>query len=475
MLDSLTTGIKDVNKDKLVEVEYFQLLQGESPLKEWDKRDITVQRTTRDLYLKDLRELYDFVKHYDEFLKSQVNKVIQKYIENKLLLSDIIISSNFLNKYDEIKELKNKEDKLRNIKKILTKDNLQNHLKSFPFKDLEQYVGSNTDVSAIKTKFALLESYKQNSNDLSAILQELNTTRDTLMEHYNKIHKLGMGDQGLCPLCGHDWINYEELLSSVQSKRDAFQNYYDDSSNKYEQELNFLFVEHLDPIVDWIDGYLKQSKNIINRDFYDQLTISIKRKQSTSKFMDWCLEKDFDITEFINQKSEFVSDLEEKIEDLQNFILSKKQPVKPGYTEFDEKASAFESIYQELFQGHEEQVRKITLENIVSKADYINYQYYHKGSKTIELLDNEIGDLKTKLENVNSSITKIKEIIEIYKQRISQHWQKILRDVEVPFIFIVAKYFKIIREDWVCSLKKAREMELKALNSFLILVVIMML
>ncbi|ALC84843.1 hypothetical protein AM499_02700 [Bacillus sp. FJAT-22090] len=438
LLDTLTKGIKDVQKEELVEVNYFRLLQGDSPLKEWDKKEITVQKDTKDLYIKDLRQLYDFVQHFDEFLKSQVNRVIQNYIENKILLRDTIVSSNFLSKYDEIKELKNKEKKLRNIKKILTKDNLQNHIKSFPFKDLEQVVESNVDVNAIKGKLELLESYKQNSTNLSSIIQELNITRDKLMEHFNKTHQFGIGDQE-CPLCGHDWVNYEKLLLSVQSKREAFQRYYDDSSNKFEQELNSLFIEHLDSINLWIDEYVNESKNIINDDFYEQLTKSINRKQSTIKFTEWCSENNIDITIFANSKLNFVDDLEEKLEGLEKYLLKQKQPVKPGYTEFDEKSLAFDSLYQELFQGDEEQIRKITLENIINKANYINYQYYHRNSESITKLTSEIDELKTRLETVKLGITKIRRIIEIYNQRIRQHWQKILLDVEVPFYIYSGK------------------------------------
>lgn len=438
MLDALTIGIKDFNTNGLVEVNYFQLLKGEIPLREWDKQDIPVQKNTKDLYLKDLRQLYDFVNNFDEFLKSQKNKVIQKYVDNKLLLNDTIISFNFLNKYQKIKELVNKETKLANLKKVLTKDNLQKILKSFPFKDIE-LVEINIDVNAIEEKLKLLQNYKQNANELSTILQELNATRDKLMEHFDKVRSLEISSHESCPLCGHDWITFEKLLTSVQTKRNTFQKFYDESSNKYEQEINTLFIEHLEPIIEWIDNYFKDSSNTINMDFYNQLMASVNRKQNTLKFIEWCLEKNINLTEFCNQKMEFVFDLEEKTIELENLLLSKKQSVKEGYTEFDEKYTEFDLLYQELFQGDQVQVRSITLERIKSKADYINYQYYHKSSETIELLKSEITELNNKLGNVQTGSQKLKRIIEIYKYRISQHWQRILRDVEIPFYIFSGK------------------------------------
>lgn len=438
-LETLTLGIKNVDEKNLVQVEYFQLLKGDLPLKEWDKRDISVQMTTKELYLNDLRQLYDFVKNFVEFLKAQTNKEIQKYVENTQLLSDTIVSFNFLNEYESIKELKKKEKKLRTLKSVLTRDNLQKHIESFPHTDLEQFVDLEFDLEVIKDKFKLLKDYKQNANDLSSILQELNTTRDKLVQHFKKINHYELGKQENCPLCGHDWGSYHELLASIKSKRDAFQKHYDTSASKYEKELNLLFVEHLDPINNWINGYLGESNNIIDEAFFEQLKESIKRIQNTRQFIEWCSKESIDITAFTNQNKKFVSNLEEKKEELANFILGKKQHVKQGYSEFDEKSLVFDSLYQELFQGIEEEVRNIRLSDIESKAKYINYQYYHRSSESINKLNQDITKLESKLGNIEKGITKIKRITEIYNQKISHHWQHILRDIEIPFYIYSGK------------------------------------
>ncbi|MFV5911895.1 AAA family ATPase [Bacillus cereus] len=437
-LITLTNGIQSIEVDKLVKEEYFQLLQGVSPLQEWDRDNLIVNETTRDLYIRDLRNLYDFVKHFDEFLKARENEVIQKYAQNGKLLNNAIISANFLDDIEKLKEVKQKEKKISKLKQCLNKENLQTQINKFPWKDLETLVELDIDIKAIQAKFGLLEVYKKSANDLSVILQELNSTRDTLMEHFNKINHLGFEEKESCPLCGQDWESYELLIKSVQLKREAFQEHYDLSSKKYEDEFNLLYTIYLDPILLWIDNYLGNADNIVDEEFFNQLTSSIKHKQATEVFIEWCRENDLDIKEF-NNEMEYVIDLEERKEKLAALLINKKHKIKIGYSESEDKYSSFVSIFSNLFEEEEECVRSIELEKITKKANYIKYQYYHNSSEAIRQLKEEIRQLMMRLHKIKSGIEKIKEGIKIYRTQISSHWTRIMRDIEIPFYIYSGK------------------------------------
>ncbi|MED2013676.1 AAA family ATPase [Bacillus wiedmannii] len=437
-LTTLTTGIQSVQVDKLVKEEYFQLLQGSLPLQEWDKNNVIVNEKTRDLYLRDLRNLYNFVKHFDEFLKARENEVIQRYAQNDKLLNNTIISANFLDDIEKLKELKQKERKISKLKQCLNKENLQKQMNKFPWKDLETLVELDIDIKAIQLKFELLVDYKKSANDLSVILQELNSTRDTLMEHFNKINHLGFEGEESCPLCGKDWKSYELLIKNVQLKREAFQKHYDLSSKKYEDELNLLYTNYLDPILQWIDNYLSNTDNIVDEEFFNQLTSSIKHKQATEVFIEWCRKNGLDIKGF-NNKMEYVTDLEERKEKLIALLINKKHKIKSGYSESEEKYSSFVSIFLNLFEEEEERVRSLELEQIVKKANYIKYQYYHNSSEAIRQLEEEIRQLKMRLTNIKLGIEKIKEAIQIYVKQISSHWKRIMRDIEIPFYIYSGK------------------------------------
>ncbi|MGE1163662.1 AAA family ATPase [Peribacillus simplex] len=439
MLGVLRSGLQDMDESKHIQVEYFQLIQGLSTLREWDKKDISVQKEARDRYLIDLQQLKDFVKNFDEFLKAQSNKVIQKNAENKKLLYDTIICVNFLDQYEELKEMNSKEKNLRSIKSKMTKENIRMNLNSFPLQDIETLIEKDVDFKAIQEKLQLLKEYKNNANDLSSILQELNTTRDTLLEHFEKLNHLSLENNESCPLCGHDWKSYEQLIQNVQSKREAFRKYYDVSSEKFENELNSLFADHLEPIRNWINEYLMDNKKSIDQTFFEQLTESYKRKQTIIGFIEWCRNNHIDINTFLNRDQKAVTNLEAKGEELADFLMSKKHLVKEGHTEFDENLSKLESLFQDLFESNEKRVRLMTLDQIERKIDYINYQYYHRSSKSIKQLANEVIQLQTRLQHVEIGIEKIKNIVKIYTHRIGQHWKKIMRDIEIPFYIYSGK------------------------------------
>ncbi|MEH7460488.1 hypothetical protein V7183_25805, partial [Bacillus sp. JJ1127] len=59
---NLTTGILDVDKEKLTQVEYSQLLSNNLEIKEWDKKDISIQKETRNRFLQELRDIYKLVR-----------------------------------------------------------------------------------------------------------------------------------------------------------------------------------------------------------------------------------------------------------------------------------------------------------------------------------------------------------------------------------------------------------------------------
>ncbi|MEH7238089.1 ATP-binding protein [Bacillus sp. JJ1562] len=439
LLNGLTLGLQNMDTSKLVEVGYFQLLPDLPEPKEWDKQVVSVQQDTRNLFLNELRQLYDFRKHFDEFLKAQLNKSLQSRAENVPLLQDTIIVANFLNIFGEIKVKKDKEKKLRTFRTLLTKEQVNKNFTSLPLKDLKKWIDQEVDIKAITEKISVLTGYKNNASELSAIVQEINSTRETLTLHFAKVNIYTTEDGSTCPLCGQDWKTHNKLVESIELKGEQFRKYYDLSINKFENEFNLFYIQYIEPIINWIDKYLIDERNIVDENFYNQLKESYKRKQNVQTFMEWCQLNSMDIQTFLNRKQKCVQDVESKVEEFSVFLINKKHIVKNGYTEFDERTNRFESIFQDLFDSSEEQVWDITLEQIHQKAQYIDFQYYHRSSETIKNLEIEISQLNIRLKKVESGIGKLKEIIKIYDQRIGQHWQRIMRDIEIPFYIYSGK------------------------------------
>jgi exonuclease SbcC len=272
-LQTLNDGIKNISQKELVQQEYFQLIDI-SPVRVWDKKDLILKDpSTRELYLQDLDLIHDFVSNFDEYIKANTNYQIDEYAKNTGLLADIIISSNFIVNYDQIKEKKSKENKISQLLKLLTKENIHKQTIRFPWDNFENIIDKKFDLKTIKQKIVLLNEYKESANEVSSLLQEINHTRDSLIEHFEKASHSKLSERDECPLCGYNWGSYEELIINIQLKKEAFQKRYDRFSNRYEEELNGLFVDNLNPLKAWLENYLSNSSNIIDDSFLINLNI----------------------------------------------------------------------------------------------------------------------------------------------------------------------------------------------------------
>ncbi|MEH7460287.1 hypothetical protein V7183_24720, partial [Bacillus sp. JJ1127] len=369
------------------------------------------------------------------FLKVQTNEEIQKYADNTLLLDNTIISMNFLEKYPELEKLKIKESKLKSLKKKLNKENIRENGLTLSTIELKTLITQPIDVETIQDKIRLLNSYKKNMSEISSVLQDINATRDTLLTHFNNMNHLIGNQQQECPLCGNDWDSYTELIKNIQIKSKTFQKHYDSSTRQYEVELTILFKDHLDPIITWIDQYLNEPNNIIDEEFFNQLTKSIKESNSVIKFAEWCQQHEIELLPFLNQDISVVEELEYKREKLQELLLTKKYTIENSYTEHEEK----KNTYIRIFNSNHEEVRNLKLTQIEDKAKYIEYQYYHRSSKNIDILHKEIESLELKSKKIEYATTKFKDIIKVYEDRILYHWKKIIRDIEIPLYIYSGK------------------------------------
>ncbi|MGE6489193.1 AAA family ATPase [Paenisporosarcina sp. NPDC076898] len=433
LLKSLTIGISQVQKEQLKNVEYFSLFPEDKIKKDWDKEDIIVQKETRDRYLQELREIYRFSRDFNEFIKVESNLEIQKYVENHQLLSSTIIGYEFLNEYSSFRELVVKEDRIRKLKEKLSIENLKENLKVFPFAEIESLVDIESDINTISQKVDVLKSYKQRMGELSEVIQEMNVTRDILIEHFDKIKNSENNSD--CPLCGADWKSYEGLISAIQTKSKKFKGSYDTSTRNFDIEINQLHRDYLVPIINWIDSYLTNNENIIDRKFLYQLKESDKIKEDILAFNKWCQNNNVIIDDFLNKDKKEVLDIEIKKEGLITLLLQKKYQSSAEYSKHDEK----KSLYSRIFDNDSKRVRSIELQKIEEKVRYIDYQYYHKSSESIINLKREIQEINIKLDKLERALQKIRAIVQIYEEKIISHWTKIIRDIEIPFYIYSGK------------------------------------
>lgn len=431
-LSLLKNGLKDIKKENLKEVEYFVLFE-ENNIKEWDKKIITLNKDSREKFLQELREIYVLIRDNKQFLDTEFNNQIYKIIENKKLLSHTMLTYNFLEDYKKIKGLKDKEMTLKRLKHKVSKENLDVNLNISYFKELQELLSIKINIDDIEGYISNLKNYKLRMGEVSEIVKHLNATRETLVSQYNKIKE--EFESVDCPLCGNQYKSYEDLIKSINDKGKKFSQMLDEDTNKYSALYNEFFLNHVDNILSEIEGYLSVEKNIINEDFYTVLLEAIHNKNSIIQFVEWCGNNNLDISIFLNTEFRFSEDLDTKVQKFIDYLLLQIKPVNNSYSNHKNNMNTFNTV----FNGDLNKVLKISLEDIIKKVQYIEYQYYYNSSENINALQKEIDQMSTKLKKIKLAEQKIKLLIEVYEQKIINHWKKIIRDIEIPFYIYSGK------------------------------------
>ncbi|MEY9093512.1 hypothetical protein [Paenibacillus sp. RC84] len=78
-------------------------------------------------------------------------------------------------------------------------------------------------------------------------------------------------------------------------------------------------------------------------------------------------------------------------------------------------------------------MRRVNLDDILKKVQYIDYQYYYNSSENINALQVEINRMNVKKEKIEKAEEKIKTLIKVYEAQILNHRKKIITDIEIPF------------------------------------------
>lgn len=434
-LEQVIKNISEEELEKHKEVEYFILFQNAIIQPEWDKKISTIQIETKDSYLQELRIVYQFKKNFKEFLKAKSNKIIEKYAINNQLLKHTIISSHFINEFDILEQLIKKENNLSILRKKISRDKLSQSIDRFPFKAIYSEIELEIDKEKLNQKVESLMKHKKEMSDLSNIVQELNDIRENLIIHFNKFITFIDKEKENCPLCGNSQDSHEELIKSIELKRLNFVNYYDNSSDKFETILNELYIEILNPVIEWIDKYLSDPINIVNREFFEQLKDSHKYKQDIIKFNEWLKNQEITLETFVTNEKSFVlqETIDSKILEFSKMIRKKKKNVKNEYAENSENFKKFEIIYSDLFSENERMVEEISLEKIIEKANYISYQYFNNSTMLAKKLKAEVEILNHKCKTIDSIKVNLNDIIKVYDRKISEHWKKIIQNIEIPF------------------------------------------
>lgn len=431
LFDNSKDELSKIDHEKQGDISYFKLLNV-TPELEWDKENVVVNINSREKYLEELRAIYKLRKSMDDFLSTQLNNQINNYVGNNDLFLNTINYANFLTKYDAYTTLKTKERSLLRLQHLFSKAEIKKTIEVSTFTDINQILNLSLSISEIKKEIDDLNAIKTKMNDFSQTIQQFKNTREELLKSFNEFKE---PDESDCPVCGHTFESFSDLITSIKEKEHKFERMTDDEGKLYEQKLDDFYTKYVMAINQAIKNYLSESKNIIPDKFYDSLIVAVKMKDQILEFIKWCTAHTIQIDKFLNTNRTEVTNSESNFQGLTECILSKIKTVNPAYKDHEEK----EFVFKNIFNSSETDLKNIELANITKKAEYLNSLFYRNESSKSKRLQTALKKSQKQEEKLIEAEKRIEDIIQVYETNITSHWKKIIRDIEIPFFIYSGK------------------------------------
>lgn len=406
------------------ESEYFRLLNEKEKL--WDKMELDF---TSDNYIQwlgtegELNKLIFFITNFKEFEKKIYNEKLDKLVESKIIIKDILTYNNFIPRSEELKrqfELDNKTiDYLNNFEKGI--------LEAFKNKKID--IPNETE--EIFKKFINIEKYKDevlNINDklktstkLETLLNSVKESRSNFLSNFNEYNK--DRSETLCPLCGNDWKEKEKLLDSFNNQAIVL----DELISNNGEELSSLldsFNKEFTPLFENLKKYLSENK--IDKDFINKLLEIKKKESSINDLLEKFKELDIDISTHFNIEVNKIPNLENAITNIKENISKKKFLLNE-----ENLKDYFPNYYLNYFDENKSNL--LTVEQLNAKKKYINWKYNSYQNTEIQRLETEYNSKKNLYDNSLDIKKKVSKIIKIYKDELKEYQEKLIKDIEILF------------------------------------------
>jgi len=443
-LTTLTQSIDNTVSRSKNNIEYQKLLTWLEALQLWDKQELSFQdgKNTKDKYIEELNSIKVLIQHKKEFLDYYK---VSYFKQNQNVIKAMLVGYHFFEDYQNYKQQNEEKKKLKqfllNLNKeeeIFSLDAKENiYKKVINFKILQDKI--DFDLESLDKKIDSIVLQKNNLSSSNQVINDLMNFRNKLIESFNQSNL----DKNKCPLCGHDWIESQNLIDSLTRKKELLEKLLDSDTAKYQEDLKEL-NEQIGLLKNAIEELLKKADYQISDSYIDALTTYQEHKNNIKKFFDYLARNEIDITDLLYtdisldiDQNELDSRVVHIITELDNkFIFS------DGFKEANSTYN-FVSLYENIFKKNEQNLNVIKIDDIENKKSYIEQQYYQfnkaKQDK-INKLNHDIGQLNTLVEN-------LKRLEKIYKDEIGKQRAKMIKDIEIPLYIYSGKILQSFREN----------------------------
>ena len=397
-------------------IEYEPLIDGEQV---WDKEMVFFGDSNQDKvlgqYMVELERIESYIKYVDihsryfsfeDFIKKPEklrNAAIHALIllmKNPVAIDDLdttFQNLNFLNQQRDKIELQ--DYKSLNLSKI--------------YKILEM-----PEDKILAAELDTLSDISKNQDELQKAINNVIQMRENLHQSHVKV-----SENGICPYCGHDWKNQEELERQFAFTKTILLQLLAQDGELYAKQLEIVKIQIEEGILVGINNKIAEISKMGIIAVYGEF--ETKAKFVTAIENAWSI---FNISasqlaaKGIEEKNdyEYLQKIIEECMSIGNMIPNEYLSANEKYT--------FSEVNKK-YSLNAEVISKLNKERFDKKRKYIQEQFY----KSFDKLKEEIHNLEVKKATIEVIQSQLKEYERAVKKSIEAYKKQIIDEIEIPF------------------------------------------
>lgn len=284
-----------------------------------------------------------------------------------------------------------------------------------------------------------LQSARLQNKGLSLALNQINSSRSSLIEAYKALNQKEPESEVFCPLCGDvKKSGLSELISDVDNHYLLLMSQASNSTQRIAEILEKIIPEYILKTINRcqhiVDKYSKYCTNS-QKAFFEQKLINEDRFEKFKKVQLWLKDKNIDISTLVdNGIYKFRADYSTQLALLKSSINQTKTPISEELPKFQEIIAAAKSLEMDKAV-----LMTITKDDITSDYNYLTQIDLHNKSALIKSNLDLQNTLSIRLSKISDRKTDISEVSAIYKREIQSYESIVAAKIAIPFYVYSSK------------------------------------
>ncbi|MDH2295170.1 AAA family ATPase [Cobetia sp. 1AS1] len=401
---------------------------------EWDKEHLTSDIETAKKWISyngEINNLKDFISNFENYEKHLHNKDIEAY-----LLYNTNIMSEFLKYYYNLnRKTEYIEESERYIKKVelfgISSDFIafiKNTDRTLE-KEFISYLPKNVDLNRLNLEIDKVRSYWKLTDVAEKSYADILDKRKKILKNLEELKHSNLLETSRCVLCGAIWDSYHTLLIEINKHTNYLEINSQKENENLRSQLNHIQTNYLDIIYNDSEEYLKSQKNHISYK-KDLISLPESRIESLNKYKNYLIKNNVVFEDLLVLES---TDVDKYILDSKVKELEKRIREKLFNMEGVSIKSYYNDFFREVFNSDRSAIKKITLESIEKKKEYLLQHIALLSSDRAIKYDTEYKQALNKLNTAKKYGTHVKKLLEIYNQEKKQYLASIVGEIEIIF------------------------------------------